>query len=98
MFAVLAAAAEYENELCAERHADGIAAAKRRETEGRMLPGKKRIGRPRTGLVDALARCHYAHTAETRWGGQHVCIVWEFSSGIGQIPLGRPDTPRRRQP
>jgi DNA invertase Pin-like site-specific DNA recombinase len=48
MFAVLAAAAEYENELRAERQAEGIAAAKRREAEGRMLPGKKRIGRPRT--------------------------------------------------
>ena len=36
MFAVLAAAAEYEHELRAERQA-----------EGRMLPGKKRIGRPR---------------------------------------------------
>lgn len=47
MFAVLAAAAEYEHELRAERQAEGIAAAKRRETEGRMLPGKKRTGRPR---------------------------------------------------
>ncbi|TMR23902.1 recombinase family protein [Nonomuraea turkmeniaca] len=47
MFAVLAAAAEYELELRAERQAEGIAAAKRRETEGRMLPGKKRMGRPR---------------------------------------------------
>lgn len=47
MFAVLAAAAEYELELRAERQAEGIAAAKRRETEGRMLPGKERMGRPR---------------------------------------------------
>ena len=46
MFAVLAAAAEYELELRAERQAEGIAAAKRREAEGRMLPGKKKIGRP----------------------------------------------------
>jgi DNA invertase Pin-like site-specific DNA recombinase len=47
MFAVLAAAAEYELELRAERQAGGIASARRRQAEGRMLPGKKRIGRPR---------------------------------------------------
>lgn len=47
MFAVLAAAAEYELELRAERQAEGIAAAKRREAAGVMLPGKKRTGRPR---------------------------------------------------
>ena len=45
MFAVLAAAAEYE--LRAERQAEGIAAARRRQAEGRMLPGKKHIGRPK---------------------------------------------------
>ncbi|MGN9846689.1 recombinase family protein [Nonomuraea sp. H19] len=47
MFAVLAAAAEYELELRAERQAEGIAAAKRREATGAMLPGKKKTGRPR---------------------------------------------------
>jgi DNA invertase Pin-like site-specific DNA recombinase len=47
MFAVLAAAAEYELELRAERQAEGIAAAQRRQADGRMLPGKQRIGRPR---------------------------------------------------
>ncbi|MDF5757320.1 recombinase family protein [Spongiactinospora sp. TRM90649] len=47
MFAVLAAAAEYELELRAERQSDGIAAAARREAEGRRLPGKKKTGRPR---------------------------------------------------
>ncbi|GII05723.1 DNA-invertase [Planobispora takensis] len=47
MFAVLAAAAEYELELRAERQAEGIAAAKRRQASGQMLPGKKHIGRPR---------------------------------------------------
>jgi DNA invertase Pin-like site-specific DNA recombinase len=47
MFAVLAAAAEYELELRAERQAGGIAAARRRQAEGRMLPGKKHIGRPK---------------------------------------------------
>jgi len=41
MFGVLALAAEYELELRAERQADGIAAARRRQAEGRMLPGKK---------------------------------------------------------
>ena len=46
MFAVLAAAAEYELELRAERQAEGIAAARRRQADGTMLPGKKRIGRP----------------------------------------------------
>ena len=46
MFAVLAAA-EYELELRAERQAEGIAAARRRQAEGRMLPGKKHIGRPK---------------------------------------------------
>lgn len=46
MFAVLAAAAEYELELRAERQAEGISAAQRRQAEGRMLPGKQRIGRP----------------------------------------------------
>lgn len=47
MFAVLAAAAEYELERRAERQAEGIAAAKRREATGAMLPGKKTTGRPR---------------------------------------------------
>ncbi|MEU8364031.1 helix-turn-helix domain-containing protein [Nonomuraea sp. NPDC048882] len=47
MFAVLAAAAEYELELRAERQAEGIAAARRREATGAMLPGKKKTGRPR---------------------------------------------------
>ncbi|MFI7132250.1 recombinase family protein [Nonomuraea sp. NPDC050153] len=47
MSAVLAAAAEYELELRAERQAEGIAAAKRREATGAMLPGKKKTGRPR---------------------------------------------------
>ncbi|MFD1931214.1 recombinase family protein [Nonomuraea mangrovi] len=47
MFAVLAAAAEYELELRAARQAEGIAAAKRREATGAMLPGKKKTGRPR---------------------------------------------------
>ncbi|MGH3156599.1 MAG: recombinase family protein [Streptosporangiaceae bacterium] len=46
MFGVLALATEYELELRAERQADGIAAARRRQAEGRMLPGKKHIGRP----------------------------------------------------
>jgi DNA invertase Pin-like site-specific DNA recombinase len=46
MFGVLALAAEYELELRAERQADGIASALRRQAEGRMLPGKKHIGRP----------------------------------------------------
>ncbi len=47
LFAVLAAAAEFELELRAERQAEGIAAARRREQSGQMLPGKKRTGRPR---------------------------------------------------
>jgi DNA invertase Pin-like site-specific DNA recombinase len=46
MFGVLALAAEYELELRAERQADGIASAQRRQADGRMLPGKKHIGRP----------------------------------------------------
>jgi DNA invertase Pin-like site-specific DNA recombinase len=46
MFGVLALAAGYELELRAERWADGIAAAQRRQAEGGMLPGKKHIGRP----------------------------------------------------
>lgn len=46
MFGVLALASEYELELRAERQADGIAAAKRRQAEGRMLPGKQHLGRP----------------------------------------------------
>ncbi|WP_176993904.1 helix-turn-helix domain-containing protein [Nonomuraea jiangxiensis] len=47
MFVVLAAAAEYELELRAEWQAEGIAAAKRREATGAMLPGMKKTGRPR---------------------------------------------------
>ncbi|MDF2710743.1 MAG: helix-turn-helix protein [Nonomuraea muscovyensis] len=46
MFAVLAAAAECELELRAERQAEGIATAKRRVATGAMLPGKKKTGRP----------------------------------------------------
>jgi DNA invertase Pin-like site-specific DNA recombinase len=56
MFAVLAAAAEYELELRAERQAEGIAAARRRQAAGAMLPGKKYIGRPRvTGPAELAA-------------------------------------------
>jgi DNA invertase Pin-like site-specific DNA recombinase len=56
MFAVLAAAAEYELELRAERQAEGIAAARRRQAAGTMLPGKKHIGRPRvTGPAELTA-------------------------------------------
>ncbi|MEV0149990.1 recombinase family protein [Nonomuraea sp. NPDC050733] len=46
MSAILAAAAEYELELHAERQVEGIAAAKRRQESGQMLHGKKHIGRP----------------------------------------------------
>ena len=56
MFGVLALAAEYELELRAERQADGIAAARRRQAEGRMLPGKKHIGGPpATGPAELAA-------------------------------------------
>jgi DNA invertase Pin-like site-specific DNA recombinase len=56
MFAVLCAAAEYELELRAERQAEGIAAARRRQAAGMMLPGKKHIGRPRvTGPAELAA-------------------------------------------
>lgn len=56
MFAVLAAAAEYELELRAERQAEGIAAARRRQAAGTTLPGKKHIGRPRvTGPAELAA-------------------------------------------
>ena len=58
MFGVLALAAEYEYELelRAERQAEGIAAARRRQAEGRMLPGKKHIGRPAvTGPAELAA-------------------------------------------
>jgi DNA invertase Pin-like site-specific DNA recombinase len=51
---VLAAAAQYETELRAERCAAGIAAMKEREATGNMRPGKKRTGRPRvTGPAEA---------------------------------------------
>ncbi|WP_176993808.1 recombinase family protein [Nonomuraea jiangxiensis] len=59
MFAVLPAAAEYELELRAERQAEGIAAAKRREAGGTMLPGKKKAGRPRViGPAELAALRH----------------------------------------
>jgi len=55
--------AEYETELRAERQAEGIAAARRRQESGQMLPGKKRTGRPRVvgpaeeqGLRDLVAK------------------------------------------
>ncbi|MEU7864905.1 recombinase family protein [Nonomuraea sp. NPDC049141] len=65
MFAVLAAAAEYELELRAERQAEGIAAAKRREAEGRMLPGKKPTGRPRVIGPAELATLQHLVAAGT---------------------------------
>ncbi|MEV4180881.1 hypothetical protein AB0J28_05490 [Streptosporangium canum] len=43
----MAEAAEYELEPRAERQAEGIAAAERREATGATLPGKKKTGRPR---------------------------------------------------
>jgi DNA invertase Pin-like site-specific DNA recombinase len=64
MFAVLAAAAEYETELRAERQAEGIAAAQRREAEGRMLPGKQRTGRPR-----AVGPAEAATLRQLVWSG-----------------------------
>ncbi|MGW0196386.1 hypothetical protein [Nonomuraea sp. NPDC003201] len=42
MFAVLAAAAEYEPELRAEHQSEGMTATKRREATGATLSGKKR--------------------------------------------------------
>ncbi|GAA0955086.1 recombinase family protein [Actinocorallia libanotica] len=59
MFGVLALAAEYELELRAERQADGIAAAQRREAEGRRLPGKKKTGRPSVIGPAELATLHH---------------------------------------
>jgi DNA invertase Pin-like site-specific DNA recombinase len=67
IFAVLAAA-EYELELRAERQAKGIAAARRRQAEGRMLPGKKahrpaprrRPGRAASAAADDQ-RGHHRH-------------------------------------
>ena len=51
-----AAAAEYELELRAERQAEDIAAARRRQADGRMLPGKKHTGRPAvTGPAEITA-------------------------------------------
>ncbi|MGI5290952.1 hypothetical protein ACQEVF_47630 [Nonomuraea polychroma] len=41
--------------LTAERQAEGIAAAKRREATGAMLPGKKKTGRSRAGGPAGLA-------------------------------------------
>ncbi|TDD79045.1 recombinase family protein [Actinomadura rubrisoli] len=58
MFAVLAAAAEYELELRAERQADGIASAARREAEGRWLPSKKKTGCPTVIGPAELAALH----------------------------------------
>ena len=58
MFGVLALAAEYELELRAERQADGIASAQRRQADGRMLPGKKHIGRPTVIGPAELATLH----------------------------------------
>ena len=62
MFAVLAAAAEYELELRAERQAEGIAAA-RRQAEGRMLPGKK-AHRPARAIGPAELRQLQRMTSE----------------------------------
>ena len=67
MFAVLAAAAEYELELRAERQAEGIAAARRRQAAGMMLPGKKHIGRP---PGDRPSRACRAAPADSR---RHLC-------------------------
>lgn len=40
----------------AERQSEGIAAARRHQAEGRMLPGKKHIGRPKvTGPAESAA-------------------------------------------
>ena len=68
MFGVLALAAEYELELCAERQADGIAAARRRQAEGRMLPGKKHIGRP---AVHRPRRARRPPGPHRRWQVRH---------------------------
>jgi DNA invertase Pin-like site-specific DNA recombinase len=66
MFSVLAAAAEYETELRAERQAEGIAAAKRRQESGQMLPGKQRMGRPRRiGPSEVETLRHLVDTGKT---------------------------------
>ncbi len=59
MFAVLATAAKYELKLRAERQAEGIAAAERREADGAMLPGKKRWAAPPSSTLplDPGPRC-----------------------------------------
>lgn len=57
---MLAAAAEYELEPRAERQAEGTT-ARRRQAEGRMLPCKKHIGRPKV-----RGRAEISHAAPPR--------------------------------
>lgn len=84
MFAVLAAAAEYELELRAERQADGNAAAQRRQADGQMLPGKKRIGR--TTAYDALQLARAGKSKETapRREGGRCGLDHEIAAEINQ--------------
>lgn len=58
---MLAAAAEYELELRAERQAEGIAAARRGQAEGPMLPGKKCGTQAGADTVDMDIRLYIMH-------------------------------------
>ena len=94
MFAVLAAAAEYELEMHAERQAEGIAAARRRQAAGTMLPGKKNIG-PAPG--DRPSRAGRAAPANA--GAPHLAVVQSpqvHHAGARLPSSGRRQAPRRR--
>lgn len=49
---------EVRLELRAERQAEGIAAAKRREAAGALLPGKEKTGRPAAPTAELAALRH----------------------------------------
>ncbi|MEV4380164.1 recombinase family protein [Streptosporangium sp. NPDC049644] len=100
MFAVLAAAAEYELELHAERQAEGIAAAKRREATGAMLSGKKKTGRPRRAghatppgrrrCLGRRGRPHAQNRPFHRLRGTRGTLTSNYPTRIPLLPWGAP--------
>ncbi|MEV0202807.1 helix-turn-helix domain-containing protein [Nonomuraea sp. NPDC050691] len=93
MFAVLAAAAEYELELRAERQAEGIAAAKRRQESGQMLAGKKHIGRPRA--VGPAEEATLRRLVDEGVSVTEAARILKISRSTAYATLAKPDQPSK---
>ncbi|PRX44421.1 resolvase-like protein [Nonomuraea fuscirosea] len=85
MFAVLAAAAEYELELRAEQQAEGIAAAKRPRNHRPCCPARRRAAAPAPSALRNWPRCAAWSTSG------RACLrgLTEWERQGGEVRIGR---------